>query len=136
GWAGRGLDRAHSEWIWRAPGPATRRPPGQTAASPPGSQHAPARRPPATDDNHTPGHASTRRTREPKAQHPYFSSVLERGRARVGKTMEGFEIVGPSFIVTGADEAQFEAGKETTRQQIAFYGSTPAYRGVLQLHGG
>ena len=61
--------------------------------------------------------------------------ALERGRAKAGKTMEGFEIVGPSFVVTGGDEDQLEAAKAGTRQQIAFYGSTPAYRPVLDLHG-
>jgi len=61
--------------------------------------------------------------------------ALERGRAKAGKTMEGFEIIGPSFIVTGSDEQQMEAAAKGTRQQIAFYGSTPAYRGVLDLHG-
>jgi probable F420-dependent oxidoreductase len=61
--------------------------------------------------------------------------ALERGRARAGKTMEGFEIVGPSFVVSGADEEQMKAAISGTRQQIAFYGSTPAYRGVLELHG-
>jgi probable F420-dependent oxidoreductase len=61
--------------------------------------------------------------------------ALERGRAKAGKTMEGFEIVGPSFVVTGADDAQLEAAASGTRQQIAFYGSTPAYRGVLDIHG-
>jgi hypothetical protein len=49
--------------------------------------------------------------------------------------MEGFEIVGPSFVVTGSDEAEMAAAISGTRQQIAFYGSTPAYRGVLELHG-
>ena len=61
--------------------------------------------------------------------------ALARGRARAGKTMEGFEIIGPSFVVTGADEAQMQAAATGTRQQIAFYGSTPAYRGVLDIHG-
>jgi probable F420-dependent oxidoreductase len=61
--------------------------------------------------------------------------ALERGRAKVGRTMEGFEIVGPSFIVTGNDETELAAASSGTRQQIAFYGSTPAYRGVLDLHG-
>ena len=61
--------------------------------------------------------------------------ALARGRAKAGKTMEGFEIVGPSFVVTGADDAQLQAAIDGTRQQIAFYGSTPAYRGVLELHG-
>jgi probable F420-dependent oxidoreductase len=61
--------------------------------------------------------------------------ALERGRAKAGKTMEGFEIVGPSFVVTGNDERELDAAATGTRQQIAFYGSTPAYRPVLELHG-
>ncbi len=61
--------------------------------------------------------------------------ALARGRAKAGKTLEGFEIIGPSFVVTGADEQQMAAASAGTRQQIAFYGSTPAYRGVLDIHG-
>jgi len=61
--------------------------------------------------------------------------ALARGRAKAGKTMEGFEIVGPSFVVTGTNEEQMTAAAAGTRQQIAFYGSTPAYRPVLELHG-
>ena len=61
--------------------------------------------------------------------------ALERGRARAGKTLDGFEIVGPSFVVTGNDDAELEAAADATRRQIAFYGSTPAYRPVLDLHG-
>jgi len=61
--------------------------------------------------------------------------ALARGRAKAGKTMEGFEIVGPSFVVTGTNETEMAAATTGTRQQIAFYGSTPAYRGVLDLHG-
>jgi probable F420-dependent oxidoreductase len=69
----------------------------------------------------------------------YFREVtlpaLERGRAKAGKTMEGFEISGPSFVVTGTNEKELETAAAGTRQQIAFYGSTPAYRTVLELHG-
>jgi len=61
--------------------------------------------------------------------------ALARGRAKAGKTMEGFEIVGPAFVVTGADESELKRAADGTRQQIAFYGSTPAYRGVLDIHG-
>jgi probable F420-dependent oxidoreductase len=61
--------------------------------------------------------------------------ALERGRAKAGKTMEGFEIVGPSFVVTGTNDEQMETAMAGTRQQIAFYGSTPAYRNVLEIHG-
>ncbi len=61
--------------------------------------------------------------------------ALERGRAKAGKTMDGFEIIGPSFVVTGGNEAEMMAAADGTRQQIAFYGSTPSYKGVLELHG-
>jgi probable F420-dependent oxidoreductase len=61
--------------------------------------------------------------------------ALERGRAKAGKTMDGFEITGPSFVVSGTTEEEMAAAAKGTRQQIAFYGSTPAYKGVLDLHG-
>lgn len=61
--------------------------------------------------------------------------ALERGRAKAGRTMDGFEIVGPNFVVTGADEQAMAAAAEGTRRQIAFYASTPAYWPVLELHG-
>jgi probable F420-dependent oxidoreductase len=61
--------------------------------------------------------------------------ALERGRAKAGKTMEGFEVVGPSFVVTGNDDKELGEASSGTRQQIAFYGSTPAYRPVLDIHG-
>lgn len=61
--------------------------------------------------------------------------ALERGRQTAGKTMEGFSIVGPSFVVTGSNAEEMEKAAAGTRQQIAFYGSTPAYRAVLDRHG-
>src|SRR5262245_4877599 len=61
--------------------------------------------------------------------------ALERGRTKAGKTMDGFEIVGPSFVVTGTNEDELASAAKGTRQQIAFYGSTPAYRPVLEAHG-
>ena len=61
--------------------------------------------------------------------------ALARGRAKAGKTMEGFDIVGPSFVVSGTNEDEMKQAAAGTRQQIAFYGSTPAYRGVLDIHG-
>ena len=61
--------------------------------------------------------------------------ALERGREKVGLTMDGFEISGPAFVVTGATEEEMAKAAKGTREQIAFYGSTPAYRPVLELHG-
>jgi probable F420-dependent oxidoreductase len=61
--------------------------------------------------------------------------ALERGRASIGKTLEGFEIGGPLLIVARESHGETSAGIEFVKQQIAFYGSTPAYRPVLELHG-
>jgi probable F420-dependent oxidoreductase len=61
---------------------------------------------------------------------------LREGRAAAGKdNLDGFEINGIPFIVTGPDDAATAAADDMVRKQIAFYGSTPAYRPVLELHG-
>ncbi len=56
-------------------------------------------------------------------------------RAAAGKSFENFEITGGGFIATGPDEATVRAAAEKVRYRVAFYGSTPAYRGVFDLHG-
>ncbi|HZQ26729.1 MAG TPA: LLM class F420-dependent oxidoreductase [Acidimicrobiales bacterium] len=61
--------------------------------------------------------------------------ALERGWHKGGKTRADFQLSLPSFVVTGRDEAETERAATAVRQQIAFYGSTPAYRAVLDLHG-
>ncbi len=61
--------------------------------------------------------------------------ALERGAAKAGRTLADIEISGPAFVVTGTNEEEVERSKAGVRQQIAFYGSTPAYRTVLELHG-
>jgi len=61
--------------------------------------------------------------------------ALERGWATAGRERSTFEISGPAFIVTGKDEAAMATSAKATRQQIAFYASTPAYKPVLDHHG-
>ncbi len=54
---------------------------------------------------------------------------------RAGKSWEGFEVSGGGFVVTGPDEAAVARAAEGIRYRVAFYGSTPAYRSVFELHG-
>lgn len=61
--------------------------------------------------------------------------ALERGAAKAGKTRADLTVSYPGFIVTGPDEQSMAAAAKGVREQIAFYGSTPAYRPVLELHG-
>ena len=41
----------------------------------------------------------------------------------------------PGFVVTGSTGEGLAASAKAAKAQLAFYGSTPAYRGVLELHG-
>jgi probable F420-dependent oxidoreductase len=70
---------------------------------------------------------------------PYIEQVtlpaVERGLAKAGRKREDFEIAYSNFVVTGRDEAEFEASKRAARERIAFYGSTPAYKSVLESIG-
>ena len=59
----------------------------------------------------------------------------EAGLAAAGRDRASFEVSGPLFVVTGTTEEEMAAAERGVKQQIAFYGSTPAYRGVLELHG-
>ncbi len=61
--------------------------------------------------------------------------ALEAGRAVTGRDIDGFEVLASAFVATGRDEAEISAAVGRTKSQIAFYASTPAYRGVLDLHG-
>ena len=69
----------------------------------------------------------------------YFEEVttpaLLRGMDRAGRKRSEFQLSAPIFVVTGDDETERTTGAVGTRKQIAFYGSTPAYRKVLELHG-
>jgi alkanesulfonate monooxygenase SsuD/methylene tetrahydromethanopterin reductase-like flavin-dependent oxidoreductase (luciferase family) len=56
--------------------------------------------------------------------------ALLRGRARAGKKdLDGFTVCGPSMVITGETEEEIAKATRGIKRQIAFYASTPAYRG-------
>jgi len=61
--------------------------------------------------------------------------ALERGLAKAGRTRADLEIVGVTMVVTWATEQEYEAARASLQEQLAFYGSTPAYAPVLECHG-
>ena len=61
--------------------------------------------------------------------------AVETGLAKAGRSRADLELSIPAFIVTGKDEEEMAASAIGVRRQVAFYGSTPAYRGVLEHHG-
>jgi probable F420-dependent oxidoreductase len=67
--------------------------------------------------------------------HEVTIPAVQRGLKRSGRDPRAFRVACPVFVVTGNDDAQLTLGADGVRKQIAFYGSTPAYRKVLELHG-
>jgi probable F420-dependent oxidoreductase len=62
---------------------------------------------------------------------PQIVSALDRR----GKSQDDFEITLGPFVVTGENDEQWEKSRQKVCQRIAFYGSTPAYRPVLEHQG-
>lgn len=61
--------------------------------------------------------------------------ALERGFAKGGKSRADFEISYPVFVVTGQTEEEMAEATVAAQRQVAFYGSTPAYKPVLDSIG-
>ncbi len=62
---------------------------------------------------------------------PAFLSELE----KAGRTRDEVEIALPAFTVVGDTDEELENSAKGVRAQMSFYGSTPAYKVVLDHHG-
>jgi probable F420-dependent oxidoreductase len=76
--------------------------------------------------------------------HPFHSAksfaelsmpALQRGLQNAGKSLSDFDISAQLVTATGLNDEQLQTAISSARNQIAFYGSTPAYLPVLQVHG-
>jgi probable F420-dependent oxidoreductase len=61
--------------------------------------------------------------------------ALDRGLAASGRSRKDLAISCQTIVAMGGTPAQIEKARQKARGQISFYGSTPAYRGVLEHHG-
>jgi probable F420-dependent oxidoreductase len=61
--------------------------------------------------------------------------ALLRGMQRAGRDRNDFQVSAEVMVATGTNDHELATAMAATRKQIAFYGSTPAYRKVLDLHG-
>jgi probable F420-dependent oxidoreductase len=61
--------------------------------------------------------------------------AIERGLESSGRSRGDIELSYPGMVVTGETPEKFEAAATAVKLQLAFYGSTPAYRPVLEHHG-
>jgi probable F420-dependent oxidoreductase len=61
--------------------------------------------------------------------------ALERGLAQAGRKRADLDVICATMVVTADDDAEMEQVVAAARKHLAFYGSTPAYRGTLDCHG-
>jgi probable F420-dependent oxidoreductase len=61
--------------------------------------------------------------------------ALERGLTRAGRGRADIEIAFPVMIVVADTDEQRAKNMTAMRSRLAFYGSTPAYKPVLDAHG-
>jgi probable F420-dependent oxidoreductase len=61
--------------------------------------------------------------------------ALERGAARAGRTLDDIEIAFPLMMAIGDTDEAIAKGVAGMKSRLAFYGSTPAYKVVLDVHG-
>jgi probable F420-dependent oxidoreductase len=61
--------------------------------------------------------------------------ALEEGLAAAGRGREEVTLSLPGLVVTGHTDRELAEAGAAVKATIAFYGSTPAYRPVLELHG-
>jgi probable F420-dependent oxidoreductase len=71
----------------------------------------------------------------PKYTKEVIIPAIEEGAKKAGRQLSDIDIVGGSFIITGANEQEVERAKAPVRQQLSFYASTRAYHPVLEVHG-
>lgn len=60
---------------------------------------------------------------------------VEKGAQQAGRNPADVKLACPVFTIVGDSDEEREPWRERARMQIAFYGSTPAYAQVFELHG-
>ncbi|MEO8262383.1 MAG: TIGR03617 family F420-dependent LLM class oxidoreductase [Pseudolysinimonas sp.] len=61
--------------------------------------------------------------------------AIKRGQDAAARSGEHLGLSVSPFVALGHDQATLDAAVAAVRGQVAFYASTPAYRGVMELHG-
>ena len=65
----------------------------------------------------------------------FCTGKIEEGLRENEISRENFEITGGGYIVTGVDEEALRRGMDEVKVRLGFYGSTPDYWPVLEMHG-
>lgn len=61
--------------------------------------------------------------------------AVDAGLRASGRGRDRFTLIGEAIVCCGRDEREMATARDGTRMLLSFYGSTPAYRPVLDAHG-
>jgi probable F420-dependent oxidoreductase len=61
--------------------------------------------------------------------------ALARGLARAGRNRSDLQVICATIVVAAADDDELARVRRAVKKQLAFYGSTPAYKPTLDCHG-
>ncbi len=61
--------------------------------------------------------------------------ALERGTTRAGRALSELEVAFPLMAIVADTDEELARGRAAMRPRLAFYGSTPAYKVILDVHG-
>lgn len=70
----------------------------------------------------------------PEYTEEVIAPLVEEGADHAGKSMDEVTLSASPFVITGDEEQRAQQRREVKRR-IAFYGSTPTYHDVFELHG-
>jgi probable F420-dependent oxidoreductase len=71
----------------------------------------------------------------PAFMHDVLLPRMEEGLAASGRSRDGFTLVCESIVAVWQTDEERDTALTAARGLVAFYGSTPAYRGVLEAEG-
>jgi probable F420-dependent oxidoreductase len=67
--------------------------------------------------------------------HEQVAPAVDAGLRASERQREAFTVSATAIVCTGETETELDAARVGVRRMLAFYGSTPAYRVTLDLHG-
>ncbi len=71
----------------------------------------------------------------PKYLAEFILPEIEKGLRKGGRSRKDIELSSSVFVIAGDSQEELGQSREMTRQQIAFYASTPTYHPVFEMHG-
>ena len=70
-----------------------------------------------------------------KSLQEHVMPALARGLARAGRGCADLQVICATIVVTAERDEELARVRRAVKKQLAFYGSTPAYRSTLDCHG-